>query len=112
MSVARSTELRKRTPATNHAVLMLDRAEHAAREARATAHETHRRLVARRRLTQRERNALIKRLSKERQDAYEAALMAAAAAYLREVDEPPPAFEFEAVGTPLRDVRGRFTTLA
>lgn len=112
MTVARPVELRKRAPATNHAVLMLDRAQHAAREARTTAHAAHVRLVARQRLTQRERNALIKRLSKERQDAYEAAMAAAAAAYLREVDRPPPAFEFEAVGTPARDACGRFIALA
>jgi hypothetical protein len=102
----------KRCPAKNHAVLMFDRAEHAAREARVTAHAAHMRLVARQRLTQRERNALIKRLSQERQDAYEAALAAVAAAYLREVNEPAPALEFEAVGTPVRDACGRFIALA
>jgi len=112
MSVSRPLGPRRRAPAKNHAVLMFDRAEYAAREARMTAHAAHRRLVARRRLTQRERNALIKRLSQERQDAYEAALAAAAAAYLREVDEPPPAFEFESVGTPVRDACGRFIALA
>jgi len=94
MSVSRPSELRKRRAATNHAVLMLDRAEYEARLKRRAAHEAHKRLIARKRLTQSQSKAMSKRLSQERQDAYETSVATAAAAYLREVAEPAPALEF------------------
>lgn len=114
MSVAKPPDLRKRTPATSHAVRMFDRAEYAARIARTTQHTNDvARVECNRELTQRERNALIKRLARARMEAYEAALAVAAGAYLREVDQPAPALEFDAVGTLARDKQtGRFVRLA
>lgn len=114
MSTAKPPELRKRTPATSHAVRMFDRAEYAARIARTTQHANDMaRVECSRELTQRERNALIKRLAAARLEAYEAAVAVAAGEYLREVVQPAPALEFEPLGTLLRDKQtGRFVRLA
>lgn len=114
MSVAQSPELRKRTPATSHAVRMFDRAEYAARISRTAQHTSDMaRVDCNRELTQRERNALIKRLAAARLEAYEAAVAVAAGEYLREVDQPAPALEFEALGAPVRDRKtGKFVRLA
>jgi hypothetical protein len=109
MSTAKPPAQRKRkhSPAASYPVWMFDRAELAARKVRSAQHKADMVTVDDTRgMTQRERNALIKRQAAERQNVYEAALADAARVLIRQIDVDPSILE-KPVGTPATPLRRR-----